>query len=132
MKPVPFRFERAGDLKEALSLLSSATEEARPYAGGQSLGPMLNLRLARPELLVDLSSLEELRKVVEDQDGLTVGAMTVSRGFRGRNSSRRCQRPPKACSIRHRLPRRSKQGHPGWQPGPRRSRGRLATGHDGA
>ena len=81
MKPVPFQFARAGSLEDALGLLGTTAGEARPYAGGQSIGPMLNLRLARPDLLVDLSGLEELREIVEDTEGLTVGALTVHADF---------------------------------------------------
>ena len=81
MKPAPFEFARAADLEDAVRLLSSADGEARPYAGGQSLGPMLNLRLARPRLLVDLSGVGELRGVEDDGNGLTVGAATVHADF---------------------------------------------------
>ena len=81
MKPAPFEFARAADLAEAIRLLDSADGEARPYAGGQSLGPMLNLRLARPGLLVDLSGVGELRGAEDDGDGLSVGAATVHADF---------------------------------------------------
>ncbi len=79
MKPAPFEFARADSLDEALRLLGE--DGAHAYAGGQSLGPMLNLRLARPRLLVDLSRIPELREVGEDRDGLTVGASTVHADF---------------------------------------------------
>ena len=81
MKPAPFEFARAADLEDAVRLLNSADGEARPYAGGQSLGPMLNLRLARPRLLVDLSGVGELRGAEDDGDGLTVGAATIHADF---------------------------------------------------
>ncbi len=74
MKPAPFDFARAASLDEAVSLLASAAGEARPLAGGQSLGPMLNLRVARPALLVDISRIEALKAVSEDADGITIGA----------------------------------------------------------
>ena len=77
MKPAPFDYARAGSLDEAIGLLAAADGEARPLAGGQSLGPMLNLRIARPSLLVDLSAVAELREVSEDEDGATVGASVV-------------------------------------------------------
>ncbi|MDE0383864.1 MAG: FAD binding domain-containing protein [Defluviicoccus sp.] len=77
MKPAPFDYARAGSLEEAIGLLAAADGEARPLAGGQSLGPMLNLRIARPALLVDLSPIEELRDVSEDADGVTIGASVV-------------------------------------------------------
>ena len=74
MKPARFDYARAASVAEAISLLAGADGEARPLAGGQSLGPMLNFRLARPALLVDISRIEELTAVSEDQDGVTVGA----------------------------------------------------------
>lgn len=74
MKPAPFRYAVPDSLAHALHLL--AEEEARPLAGGQSLVPMLNFRLARPELLVDLNPLAELAGI-ENRDGrLWIGAMT--------------------------------------------------------
>ena len=77
MKPAPFDYARAESLDEAIGLLSAADGEARPLAGGQSLGPMLNLRIARPTLLVDLAPVAELREVSQDEDGVTVGASVV-------------------------------------------------------
>ena len=77
MKPAPFDYARAGSLDEAIGLLAAADGDARPLAGGQSLGPMLNLRIARPTLLVDLSPVAELREVSEDGDGVTIGASVV-------------------------------------------------------
>lgn len=77
MKPAPFRYTAPGSLREALELLAT-NEEAKPLAGGQSLVPMLNFRLARPELLVDLNRLGgELGGITVSGDGtLTVGALT--------------------------------------------------------
>ena len=77
MKPAPFDYARAESLDEAIGLLAAADGDARPLAGGQSLGPMLNLRIARPTLLVDLSPVAELREVSEDGDGVTIGASVV-------------------------------------------------------
>jgi len=74
MKPAPFDYTRASSLDEAISLLASGGDEARPLAGGQSIGPMLNFRLARPALLVDISRIEELTAVTEDSNGVTLGA----------------------------------------------------------
>ena len=81
MKPAPFDFARADTLDDAVSLLASAGSEARPLAGGQSLGPMLNLRLARPSKLIDLSRIDALRAFEDDDDGVTVGAMTPHAAF---------------------------------------------------
>ena len=74
MKPAPFAYLRAGTVEEALHALQQAGRETRVLAGGQSLVPMLNMRLARPALLVDIMHIEALRQV-EDRDGrLTIGA----------------------------------------------------------
>jgi CO/xanthine dehydrogenase FAD-binding subunit len=75
MKPAPFRYAAARSLEEAFELL--AHEDARPLAGGQSLVPMLNFRLARPSLLVDLNPIEELAGIEVGRDGtLRIGALT--------------------------------------------------------
>ena len=77
MKPPPFDYVAAADLDEALEALADTSLEARPLAGGQSLVPMLNFRLAAPERLVDLNGVEELSGVEETEDGgLLLGAMT--------------------------------------------------------
>ncbi len=81
MKPAPFDYARAESLAEATALLTGADGEARPLAGGQSIGPLLNLRLARPALLVDISRIAKLKEVAEDDDGITVGAGTVHADF---------------------------------------------------
>lgn len=77
MKPPPFEYVAAADLDEALEALADTSRETRPLAGGQSLVPMLNFRLAAPERLVDLNGVEELGRVEEMKDGgLRLGAMT--------------------------------------------------------
>src|SRR5262249_41697451 len=68
-----FRYERPTSLAAALQLLAE-NEGARPIAGGQSLGPMLNLRAATPELLIDISRLPELKRVESDGEAIIVGA----------------------------------------------------------
>lgn len=77
MKPAAFDFVRPGSLDEALTILARADGAARPIAGGQSLGPMLNLRLARPGLLVDISRLPELLAVEDRRESWLVGAATT-------------------------------------------------------
>jgi carbon-monoxide dehydrogenase medium subunit len=74
MKPAPFEYFRAGTIKDACSALRQANGEARPIAGGQSLGPMLNLRLAQPQLLVDISGIAELSDFDEDDEIIRIGA----------------------------------------------------------
>jgi len=57
MKPVAFRYERPESVEEAVELLREHGDEAKVLAGGQSLVPMLNMRLARPSVLVDVNRL---------------------------------------------------------------------------
>jgi carbon-monoxide dehydrogenase medium subunit len=74
MKPAPFDHARPASLAEAISLLAAEAGTARVLAGGQSLGPMLNLRLAQPRLLVQVDRLPELAGVAADADAVTIGA----------------------------------------------------------
>ena len=74
MKAASFRYERPGDLDSALALI--AGEDAVALAGGQSLMPMMNFRLARPEVLVDLNRIDGLAGVEDTGDTLRIGAMT--------------------------------------------------------
>jgi carbon-monoxide dehydrogenase medium subunit len=81
MKPAPFEYVRAATIDEAIALLVGSDGDARPIAGGQSIGPMLNFRLARPSLLVDISRIEALTAISEDADGVTVGAAVTHAAF---------------------------------------------------
>ena len=72
MKPAAFDYFRPRDVGEALKALRDA--DAKPIAGGQSLGPMLNLRLARPKVLVDISRLAELKTITDEGDAWRIGA----------------------------------------------------------
>jgi carbon-monoxide dehydrogenase medium subunit len=74
MKAAAFDYARPHDTGEAIGLLQQAKGSAKALAGGQSLGPMLNLRLARPGLLVDISRLEELRGIEDTGDAWRIGA----------------------------------------------------------
>jgi len=74
MKPAPFRYERPRTVDEAVAAL--AEPDAKALAGGQSLVPLLNLRLARPAVVVDLNALDELQGVDRDGDWIRVGALT--------------------------------------------------------
>lgn len=76
MKPASFDYHRPQSLEAALSLLARYGDRAKPIAGGQSLGPMLNMRLARPEHLIDLNDLVELDFVRVCDGALEIGAMT--------------------------------------------------------
>jgi carbon-monoxide dehydrogenase medium subunit len=74
MKPVAFDYERPTTLADAAMLLGQADGFAKALAGGQSLGPMLNLRLAQPDLLVDITSIPELTTVTDAGEDLEIGA----------------------------------------------------------
>jgi carbon-monoxide dehydrogenase medium subunit len=74
MKPPPFEYHAPGSVAEAVSLLGSL-EDAKVLAGGQSLIPLLNFRLARPAHLVDINGLTELGRVYERDGGIAVGAI---------------------------------------------------------
>jgi carbon-monoxide dehydrogenase medium subunit len=74
MKPAPFDYARPATLADALALLRGRDLAVKLLAGGQSLGPMLNLRLAQPDLLVDITAVPELRRADADGDGLVIGA----------------------------------------------------------
>lgn len=75
MKPPPFDYSSPGTLDEALDLLAEVGDEARPLAGGQSLIPLLSLRLARPSHLIDLARIPELRTIESADGSLVIGAM---------------------------------------------------------
>jgi carbon-monoxide dehydrogenase medium subunit len=80
MKPAPFEYQAPATLDAALDLLAQAGGEAKLLAGGQSLIPVMNFRLAEPALLIDLNKLAELDFIRRDADGtLRIGAMTRQR-----------------------------------------------------
>lgn len=76
MKAPDFDYLRPSTLSDALALLASADGDAMPLAGGQSLMPMMNFRVASPSALVDLADLAELRGIHRDGDFIRIGAMT--------------------------------------------------------
>ncbi|HKY78081.1 MAG TPA: FAD binding domain-containing protein [Acidimicrobiia bacterium] len=90
MKPPAFRYERPAALNEALGLLAEYGDDARPLAGGQSLVPMLNLRLAAPAVVVDLNGLPGLDRLETADGTLVVGALTRQRTL---------ERSPEAAAI---------------------------------
>ena len=80
MKPAAFGYHRPASLDEALALLSGLGPEAKVLAGGQSLVPAMNFRLARPGALIDLNSIGSLDFIEETADGgIRIGAMTRQR-----------------------------------------------------
>jgi carbon-monoxide dehydrogenase medium subunit len=74
MKPIAFDYVRPANLTHALDALSAADGAGKLIAGGQSLGPMLNLRLARPRLLIDVARIVELRSVEDRGAFWRIGA----------------------------------------------------------
>jgi carbon-monoxide dehydrogenase medium subunit len=77
MIPAKFDYVRPASLAEAVSALADGGEDAKIIAGGQSLLPLLRLRMAYPELLVDVGGLGELRGVTDAGDALLIGARTT-------------------------------------------------------
>jgi aerobic carbon-monoxide dehydrogenase medium subunit len=100
MKPAPFDYERPRTLDDALRLLAERGDDAIPLAGGQSLVPMMNLRLARPATVVDLNEVPGL-DAIEERDGmLVIGAMARQRDVeRSPLCTRLC--PLLAIALRH-------------------------------
>ncbi len=79
MKPAPFEYLDPGTVAEAVTLLSEHEEDAKVLAGGQSLLPVMNMRLARPGLIVDLNRVPGLDYIREENGFLRIGAMTRQR-----------------------------------------------------
>jgi carbon-monoxide dehydrogenase medium subunit len=75
--PAPFDYARASSVGNALELLEQHGPESRVIAGGHSLLPMMKLRLARPEWLIDISGIPDLQHIREDGDQLRIGALTT-------------------------------------------------------
>jgi CO/xanthine dehydrogenase FAD-binding subunit len=76
MKPPPFKYQRASSVAEALSALAEGGSDAKLLAGGQSLIAMMNLRLARPSMLIDINRVSELSYIQRSNGTLKIGAMT--------------------------------------------------------
>jgi carbon-monoxide dehydrogenase medium subunit len=74
VKPARFEYERPRDLSAALALLGEDDVTAKILAGGQSLGPLLNLRLVQPDVVIDITSIPELIGVEESATHLVLGA----------------------------------------------------------
>jgi carbon-monoxide dehydrogenase medium subunit len=77
MIPAKFEYTRPGSLADAVRALADGGEDAKVIAGGQSMLPLLRLRLAFPDLLVDIGRLAELRGVKDEGDSLLIGALTT-------------------------------------------------------
>jgi carbon-monoxide dehydrogenase medium subunit len=74
VKPSPFEYERPGDLAGVIALARREDVVVKILAGGQSLGPMLNLRLVQADVLVDITAIPELKRVEESPDAIILGA----------------------------------------------------------
>jgi CO/xanthine dehydrogenase FAD-binding subunit len=88
MKPAPFDYNAPSGVDEALAILSERGDEAKVLAGGQSLVPLLNLRLARPGLLVDINRLNDLNVLQAVDGGIEIGALTRQRAIEGSSAVR--------------------------------------------
>ena len=77
MIPASFDYVRPASVAEAVAAIGAAGEEGKVLAGGQSLLPVLRLRLAYPETVIDIGRIPELRGVRDDGDALVIGAMTT-------------------------------------------------------
>ena len=79
MKPPKFEYLRPASLDEALQMLAAHAPDAKPIAGGQSLVPMMNLRMAAPGFVVDIGRLDELKGITIDSDDIHIGACVAQR-----------------------------------------------------
>jgi aerobic carbon-monoxide dehydrogenase medium subunit len=79
VKPASFTYRPARDVAEAVRLLAELGDGAKLLAGGQSLVPMMNLRLARPSNLIDITRIPGLSYLLAGPDGLRIGALTTHR-----------------------------------------------------
>src|SRR5260370_2611478 len=77
MIPAQFTYQRAGSVDEALELAADGGEDAKFLAGGHSLLPLMKLRLAVPEILIDIGRLSELRYIRDDDGHVAVGALST-------------------------------------------------------
>jgi carbon-monoxide dehydrogenase medium subunit len=83
MIPGPFTYHRPATVADAVKLLSTLGDEARPLAGGHSLVPMMKLRLASPDHLVDLHGIDGLKGIRREGDRIVIGAMTTQHQLLG-------------------------------------------------
>ena len=122
MKPAPFEYVRVDSVEEAVAILSDTGDEAKVLAGGQSLIPMMRLRLSRPSLLVDISRIPEIRGAQRIGNRVRIGALTrhadLERGELGA-IARAADRV--GCCAAHRPHTYSNKGDRRRLVGPRRS-----------
>jgi 2-furoyl-CoA dehydrogenase FAD binding subunit len=99
LKPAPFSYRRPGSLQEALEALAG-DPGAKVLAGGQSLVPLLSMRLAAPTMLVDINGLPDLAAIDAGPDGVRIGALARHADVLAHTEARRCQ-PLLAEALRH-------------------------------
>ena len=97
MKPAAFDYHRADNLQHACELLSSSGDDSKILAGGQSLIAMMNFRLARPKVLIDVSNIADGNQVLDEDGGIRIRATTVQRFVE--NSASVQQRFPLLCNA---------------------------------
>ena len=104
MKPVDFTYHRADSVEDALERLAAGGDGTKLVGGGQSLGPMLNLRLSRPRVLVDISSVEALRRIESTRESVVTGAAATHSEIEDRPTSDPIERAMRevAASIAYR------------------------------
>src|SRR5690348_8707158 len=79
VKPAAFAYFDPSTAEEAVETLGELGDTGKVLAGGQSLVPMMNMRLAKPEALVDINKIKELAYIHEEEDGFIIGALTRQR-----------------------------------------------------
>jgi carbon-monoxide dehydrogenase medium subunit len=100
MKPSPFEYKRAESFEQACQFLSEAPMDAKLLAGGQTLIPMLNFRLARPKILIDISRIADPNRITEEAEGVRIRATTVQRAVE-RSLAVQNAFPLLHCAVQH-------------------------------
>ena len=100
MKPSAFDYHRAENLQHACELLSASGDDAKILAGGQTLIAMMNFRLARPKVLIDVSNIVDRNQIDDEGGAIRVRATSVQR-FVERSASVQLRFPLLCCAIEH-------------------------------
>src|SRR2546422_10640498 len=99
MKPAPFEYVRASSIDDALAGLAGHGDDAKVLAGGQSLIALMNLRLVKPAVLVDINRLSDIAYIREENGTVAIGALTRQAAVESAGGiARQC--PPMAEAIR--------------------------------